>query len=376
MSAVLDNGPAVIYMKDTDGRYLWINRHYEELFSVRNELVAGKTDYDLFPPAQANAFRANDREVLETRQPLQVDEVADVVGEPHVYITLKFPVLYPDGRPYAVCGVSTDVTEARAAKAELNLLRSRVWHADRVVRAGVMTASLAHELSQPLAAILSNAQAGLRFLGRDTPDLKELTGILQDIARDDKRAAGVIRGLQAMLRQQETPKKNIDLGECVRELLTLMHTEFIEHRIDCETALEPGCMVLADRVQIQQVVLNLVLNAMEAMAGQPETRRCLRVSVAPAGGNETQLAVRDSGTGIPEDQLGSIFDGFFTTKDKGLGIGLSVCRSIAESHAGRIRVERNNDYGVTFFLTLPFAAKGATAGAEGALQNGSAVASC
>lgn len=358
MRVLLDNVPAVIYAKDTHGRYQLINRRYEELFHISNEAAFGKTDYDLFPVAQAEAFRANDKQVLDSSMAMQFDEVTDINGVPHEYVTIKFPVVDPDGAPMGVCGISTDVTEQHKANKELNMLRRQVWHADRVLRTGIMTASLAHELSQPLAAILCNAQAGLRFLNRDTPDLEEIREILNDIARDDKRAAAIIKGLRAMLQQQETQREHMDLGDCISELLEMTHTEFIEHQIECESDIDPDCVILADRVQIQQVILNILINAMEAMKDQANIRHSINVSVTHLNDNEARVSVCDSGAGIPEDKLDRIFDGYYTTKDKGLGIGLAMCRAIMESHSGRIWMESNDGPGVTVTLALPLVVAG------------------
>lgn len=199
--AVLDNVPAVIYLKDMEGRYLFINRHYEDLFHVTNAAMAGKTDYHLFPTAQADAVRENDRLVLQSQASLKFQESAERNGEVRSYASLKFPLLHGDGTPYGTGGVSTDITAQRKADEEMRRLRRQVWHADRVARTGALTASLAHELNQPLAAILSNAQAGLRFLARGNSDIEEVRGILEDIVRDDKRAAAVISGLRAMVRR-------------------------------------------------------------------------------------------------------------------------------------------------------------------------------
>ena len=354
--AILDNVPAVVYMKDLDGRYLLINRRYEELVRRANASVVGKTDYDLFPAAQAEAFRANDRRVLENRQPWEFEEVVDKDGEPHTHVSVQFPLLHPDGTPYAVCGVSTDVSELRKTEREMHTLRRQVWHADRVERTGALAASLAHELSQPLTAILSNAQAALRFLAQDNADLEEIREILRDIVRDEKRANGVINGLRAMLRRQETPRERIDLGRSVDEVLQLMHSELLERGVEVQHALAVDCTALADKAQIQQVMLNLVMNASEAMVKLPSGQRRLWVSVSRAGESQAQVAVRDCGMGIPKEQLNGVFDGFYTTKAQGLGMGLAMCRSILESHGGTIWVEQNEGAGVTFFFTLPLQA--------------------
>jgi len=199
MQAVLDNVPAVVYLKDLQGRFLLINHQFEELFQVSNAAVAGRTDHDLFSAAQADALRTNDDRVLDSRQSHQFKEVVNISGELRSFITLKFPILSHDGTPYALCGVSTDVTEVVNAAQEMESLRQQVLHSDRVARVSTISSSLAHELYQPLTAILSNAQAGLHFLENGTLDQQESRDILQDIMRDDRRAIAVIMGLRAML---------------------------------------------------------------------------------------------------------------------------------------------------------------------------------
>lgn len=361
MRAVLDNVQALVYMKDQNGRYLMINRRYEEQFHVTNAAVAGKTDYELFPAPQAEAHRANDRRVVEDRRPLEFEEVADKDGNPRTYVSLKFPLLDQDRIPYAVCGVSTDVTESRKAEQELHSLRRQVWLADRVARTGLLSASIAHELNQPLAAILSNAQAALRFLVRDKPDLQEIREILEDIVRDDKRAGMVITGLRGMLRQQETERTGIDISETLHEMLGPLRSELIGRQVEVSTDFAPDCVVRADKGQIQQVVLNLVMNGVEAMGEQPEATRRLQLVVAPTPDGTVRTAVRDSGMGIPKDGINKVFEAFHTTKPLGMGMGLAVSRSIVESHGGTIWVEPNEDHGVTFYFTLPRDATSAAA---------------
>jgi C4-dicarboxylate-specific signal transduction histidine kinase len=211
------------------------------------------------------------------------------------------------------------------------------------------------ELCQPLFAILSNAQAGLRFLGQEKVNLEEVRELLEDIVRDEKRAANVINGLRAMLQQQETPMADIDLAQCIEEVFDLLHTEFVRHDVEVERMLEPNLTIRANRTQIQQVLLNLMINALEAMTEQSIEARRLQVKAVRTDG-KVLVSVRDNGIGIAPDMLARVFDGFYTTKPQGLGVGLEVCRSILESHNGSIWAEANADRGVTFYFSLPLAA--------------------
>ncbi len=249
--------------------------------------------------------------------------------------------------------IHRNITGRKKAEEELQRLRMESWHAHRVAQTGAIAASLAHELNQPLAAILSNAQAGARLMNAAEPDLAEIREILEDIARDDKRAAAVIAGLRSMLRRKETYRESLDLATTAREVLALAHSELLARDVDVELGAEPGIRVSADSAQIQQVVLNLVMNAVEAMENQPSERRRLVISLSATPEGDALLAVRDRGTGISEDQHTKLFEAFWTTKPHGMGIGLPICRSIIESHGGRMWFANNEDHGVTFFVSLP-----------------------
>jgi PAS domain S-box-containing protein len=353
LQSVLDHIPAAVYLKDLQGRYLLINREFEHLYGVTNATVAGKADTDLFPAAQAAVLRANDRRVVESREPLELQETIDNNGEDRIRYSLKFPLFYRDGTPYAVCGVSTDITERKQAESELQQHQRALAHVARVSTLGELSASLAHELNQPLAAILSNAQAGLRFLDQGNVDLQEIREILQDVVRDDKRASTVISGLRSLARRQETQRERVDLAELLEQVQELLHSELVARRVRVETDIEASCAVWADRAQIQQVVLNLIMNAVEAMEGQLADPHRLQLSLSRVAEGEVQVAVRDSGKGISVDGLAKVFDPFWTTKPQGMGLGLGICRSIIESHGGKIWVERNVAHGVTFYFKLP-----------------------
>ncbi|MDP3584773.1 MAG: ATP-binding protein [Thiobacillus sp.] len=366
MRDVLDHLPVAICLKDLRGRFQLINRGFETLFHVDDDNLLGKTAYDTLPPELARRFHTDEKEAIETGKDVEREHVLDGSGTPHIYETHQFPLLRQDGNAYAVCGVYFDVTEARQKDEALHKFRQQIWHTDRVASTGAISASLAHEICQPLAAILNNAQAGLRFLDHDRVDLEEIREIFQDVVRDDKRAGTIINGLRAMLQQQETPYADVDLAQCIEEVLELLHSEVIRYDVDIERMLETHLTVRANKTQLQQVILNLTVNALEAMAEQPASERKLRIRVTRADGKAV-VSFSDTGIGIAEDMLDRVFEGFYTTKPQGLGVGLEVCRSIMESHHGSIRAERNPDRGATFRFSLPLAggdaAQAGTAGA-------------
>jgi C4-dicarboxylate-specific signal transduction histidine kinase len=265
------------------------------------------------------------------------------------------PIRDTAGKVIGAVHVGRDISERKRAEKELQRLRLQLWHADRVAQTGAITASLAHELNQPLTAILSNAQAGLRFMDGGNPDLGEIREILTDIAHDDKRAGAVISGLRNLLRRKETQHETVNLTHTIEEVLALMHSELVGQQIELRLRLEPDFLVQADKGQVQQVILNLAMNAVQAMLGQPTGRRRLELTSTRTNTGEAMVAVRDSGPGIPEEHQGKLFEGFWTTKHEGLGIGLPISRSIIESHGGRLSFANNADQGATFSFTLPLA---------------------
>ena len=239
---------------------------------------------------------------------------------------------------------------------EIVELREHQWHSVRVVQTALLAASLAHELCQPLSAILNNAQAGLRFLDNDALDREDMRDILTDIVASNRRASEVLGALRAMLKRQHTTRITFDAADAVNDVLALVRSELMTELIDIETSLPTGCYLTADKAQIEQVLLNLVMNAIDAMRGMQDRPRRLQLTLSAGdGGEEVQLAVKDTGRGISAVDAAQVFDAFWTTKKKGLGVGLSVCRAIVESYGGRIWCENNPAGGATFRLTLPSA---------------------
>jgi FixJ family two-component response regulator/signal transduction histidine kinase len=256
---------------------------------------------------------------------------------------------------------ASSLARARAEE-ETRELRSRLWHADRVAHVSALTAAIAHEINQPLTAILANAQAGLADLERGAAKFEELRDILEAVVRDDKRAADTIRTMRSFLRLDEGSRERIDLAAALQEVLGLLAVELTRMGIRVETRLESGCGLRANRTQIEQVVLNLLLNAAQALAPCPAAERLVTLSAARAGADRVAVEVCDTGPGIAPEHLQSVFEPFWTTRKEGLGLGLPICRSIVEAHGGTIRVERNAERGVTFRFELP--AGGAAEGAQ------------
>jgi signal transduction histidine kinase len=242
----------------------------------------------------------------------------------------------------------------RRAELEARLRREELAHMTRVATMGELTASLAHEINQPLAAILSNAQAAQRLLAAGGAGLEEFREILADIVADDQRAGEVIRRMRSLLRKGESNPVDVDVNELVDEVAGLVRGEMILQ--DASLALDLVSnppLVHGDRVQLQQVLLNLIVNALDAMKDMSGGNRRVVVRTAAADARFVRVSVQDGGVGVPVDKLEQVFEPFVTTKPHGIGLGLAICRSIIQAHGGRIGLTNNADRGATFWFTLP-----------------------
>jgi signal transduction histidine kinase len=252
-----------------------------------------------------------------------------------------------------IAGLILQRARRRRAEAELQQNREELAHVTRVSTVGELTTSVAHELNQPLGAILSNAEAAEMFLMAEPPALDEVRDILADIRKDDQRASEIIRRMRNLLRKHDLAPKSIEINEAVEEVLRLLSIDASARKVAMKFERTAGLpRVWCDPVHFQQVVLNLVLNGMEAMSGLPEEKRQVVVRTGPANGT-VKIAVADSGPGIPVDSLPKLFEPFFTTKKEGMGMGLSIARTIVESHHGQIWAENNSGVGATFYFTVP-----------------------
>ena len=262
------------------------------------------------------------------------------------------------GKPIRLLGVSMDITARKQAELEAARQRNDLAHLSRATALGELSSSLAHELTHPLTAILSNAQAAQRFLAADDVDLSEIRDILDDIVAQDQRASEVIHHLRLLLKKGGVPKyrDDVDLNEVVRDVLRLMRSDLINQNVTAVTDLAQDLPPVAgDRVQLQQVLLNLVLNACEAINGGESSQRRLLI-VSRWENSAVRVSVTDHGHGIPQGKAEQVFERFFTTKKEGMGLGLSVCRTIISAHRGRIWATKNAGSGATFHFRVPIMA--------------------
>jgi C4-dicarboxylate-specific signal transduction histidine kinase len=254
-------------------------------------------------------------------------------------------------------GTVIDITERKDAERERDRLRqleAELAHINRVSVLGELTASIAHEVGQPLAGVVSNGGACLRWLARETPNLEEAREAAKRIVRDGKRAGEIIARIRALTRRATTPTEKLDLNQTIQEVLALVGDDAMRKRArirpQCAADLAP---VAGDRVQLQQVVLNLVMNGIEAMSSVADRPRDLVITTRNVEPDQVQVTVEDAGTGLDPTAMDKIFDPFYTTKPSGMGMGLSICRSILQAHGGRLWATAKDGPGTLFHFTLP-----------------------
>ena len=255
------------------------------------------------------------------------------------------------GCPLRMFGVSADITRRKQAELDLQKQRNELIHLSRITMLGELSGTLAHELNQPLAAILSNAEVALGFLAQDGTALDKVREILEDIIEDDIRAGEVIQRFRLLLRKNEVQHQSLNLNEVVQEVLKLVRNDLASRNIAVKTGLSSKLpVVIGDRVLLQQVLLNLILNGCDAMADAEQRRLHIKTQWH---GNAVQVSVVDQGRGIAPDDMARLFEPFFSTKPQGMGLGLPICRTILNAHNGQIWAVNNTDCGASFYFTLP-----------------------
>jgi PAS domain S-box-containing protein len=317
---------------------------------TKDELALDK----VFLPETEQAFAAVVLAIAEGRTSIESETVMRTMAGDRlaVLFTVTFPA-EAAGLESVLVSIM-DVTERNRAQEALHRAQEELAHVARVTTLGELSASIAHEVNQPLAAILTNGQAGLRWLGHDPPDLDEVRGAVKRIVGDADRASEVIRRIRELSRKTAPQKARLDLNEVIKEVIPLVRREMATHRVALQLELAPALPpVLGDRVQLQQVLINLVINAIQAMAPVTGRARTLVIRSRPHDAGQALVEVQDSGVGIDAENLARLFGTFFTTKPDGMGMGLSICRSIIDAHGGEVWVSCNDGPGITVRFTLP-----------------------
>jgi PAS domain S-box-containing protein len=343
---------------ETDAQHRFINQEFAE--SLADAPAAGseigKTRWEVpYLEPDAEAWRKH-RETLDAHLSFRDFELARTApdGSKRYVSVSGLPVFDETGRFAGYRGVGRHITERKRAEVALRSAQAELAHANRVATMGQLTASVAHEVSQPIAATVLNAQAALRWLGAQPPNLNEVRQILGQITDDSKRAGDVIGRIRALIKKAPPRKEGLEINEAILEVIALTRGEVVQNGVSVRTQLAEGLpFIQADRVQLQQVILNLIINAVEAMSGASEGARELLISTGGDASNGVLVSLRDSGPGLDPASLECLFDAFYTTKSSGLGMGLSICRSIIEAHGGRIWAGANEPRGAVFHFTLP-----------------------
>jgi len=354
LQAILDNSPALIFLKNTEGRYLYVNPQFAKLTPLTREQILGKTDDEIFLPAQAAAFRTNDLKVLQAGVALEFEEVADQQDGPHTSIVSKFPLRNAEGKVYAICGIATDITERKSLEAQLR-------QSQKMEAIGQLAGGIAHDFNNLLTVINGYSELMLLSLPVEHPHC----ATFEQIRQAGEKASRLNRQLMAFSRQQVLQPKVLDLNAVVANIDTMLQ-RVIGEDIDLLTILSPGlASVKADPGQIEQVLMNLLVNARDAMpAGGRLTIETAdvvldtdyaRTHVAVNPGRYVMLAVSDNGCGMDAETQARIFEPFFTTKElgKGTGLGLSTVYGIVKQSGGNIGVYSEPGRGTTFRIYLP-----------------------
>ncbi len=355
--ALVTHIPAVTWVADSGSNTIFVSPNAAQVTgSAAEELTAGGKDEWLarIHPDDVAAVRLAYAALEFEQRPFDLEYRLLHRNGAWIWIHDRAISSYQrDGMVY-FAGVLTDITARKEAELEVQEQRQLLTHLTRVATLGELSGALAHELNQPLTSILTNAQAALRFLDREPPELTELRDILSDIVNDDQRAGEVIRRLRTLLRKGETPRQPLDVNDVIGDVLRLAHSELIGHGVIVTLQLTPDLpKIVGDRVALQQVLLNLIVNACDAMRLDEPTERRLTIGTALDDEGIVRLTVMDRGAGLPADGTEQVFEPFYTTKEQGLGLGLMICRSIVAAHGGRLWATNNPERGATFTFTLP-----------------------
>jgi PAS domain S-box-containing protein len=339
----------MLVVADMEGRYLNVNPAWTAALGWSEADLVGNTSEWLLHPEDRQKARGELGRLADGRRTLQFE--SRLRHRDGTYRWLSWTAVPDGGFIYAV---ARDITEIKIAEEQLQASRRELAAVSRQTALGEMTASIAHEVNQPLAAIAANANAGLRWLNRAEPELDEVREALRRIGNDCNRASEVIASIRSMFGKDRREKSAVSVNDLVGDVLALVRGELENHRVSLQNEMHHKLpQVMADRVQLQQVFLNLITNAADAMSSVTDRERVLTIRSRIVESDRVQITLEDSGTGIDASDVGRIFDAFFMTKSDGMGMGLSICRSIIESHGGHLSAAPRHPHGSTFQVVLP-----------------------
>ena len=350
---VIETIPTFAWTALPDGSVDFVNRHWQEYTGLSTERTVGSGWREAAHPEDLQRNVEKWRESLATGMPFE-DEVryrraAD--GQYRWFLSRAVPLRDARGKILKWYGTSADIQDRKRAEEEREKLRAELAHVNRVSILGELAASVSHELKQPIAAAMTNAKTCMRWLKREQPDVDQALEATNRIVNDGTRATQIIERLRSLYKKCAPQRELVEVNEIIHEMVKLLRAEANQYAVSIRTDLasDPP-KITADRVQLQQVFMNLILNGIEAMK---ETGGVLAVKAEPSKDGQLLISVSDTGVGLPKEKTGQIFDAFFTTKPQGSGMGLSISRSIVESHGGRLWAADNFPHGAIFYLTLP-----------------------
>mgnify|MGYP001440998648 CR=1 FL=1 len=356
LKLVVDGSPIGKLVCNSSGQITLANLRTEQMFGYPHDELLGQS-VDVLLPHALRMQHARDRSAfLDAPRARPMAEAGEPFGLHKdgslVPVEIALAPIEMNDSPHVLVSI-TDITERKRMERESALQRAELAHLSRVTLLGELARSLAHELNQPLTAVLSNAQAALRFLDHDPPNLGEVRDGLLHIVESDKRASEVIRRLRAMLRKEKLDYDALLINEVAQDTLRLINSDMLNRGITVSTDLAPDLPpVSGDRVQLQQVLLNLLINGSDAMR-DVSGAKVLVVRTRMAPGPAVEVTISDIGHGIPDEALERIFNPFITTKAEGIGLGLAICRTIVQSHRGKLWATNNEGAGSTLHFTLP-----------------------
>ena len=350
----IDTIPAMAWTLLPDGTLDFVNRRWLEYTGLSLKEAIEQPMRTMHPEDVPRALEKWARDRAAGRSFEDEMRLRRADGEYCWFLVRTVPQFDEQGNILKWYGTSTDIEDRKRAEEALRETQAVLAHVARASIIGELTASIAHEVNQPLGGIVTNAEAALRWLSDDSPNLDEAREALQRIVRDGSRASEVVARIRSLLQSGKTIKTQFGLDEVIREIVALTKAEAQRRRVSVQTWLGPDLpQVTADRVQVQQVLMNLVMNSLDALSGVADRPRILTIQAGTDSPRSVRVAVQDTGPGIDPQRTKDIFEPFYTTKPHGLGLGLCISRSIIEAHGGRLRAIPNEGPGVTFQFTLP-----------------------
>jgi PAS domain S-box-containing protein len=353
LQSLIDHSPFVVFVKDLEGRHVLVNREYEKVLKLPASGIIGKTDEDLFHHEASRAFVDQDRKVLEQGTALQFEEGLELEGKSYFYFTVKFPLRAPDGRIYAICGISTDITETRRAQSTIAEQRIRMLSAAKMSALGEMAGGIAHEINNPLAVIHLRAGQIRQMVANNQLVRADLMESAQRIESTAMRISKIVKSLRSFARDDvQDPFQQVTLKAIIDDTVDLCSARFLNHKISLAIEpLPPGATLECRPGQVSQVLLNLLNNAHDAVERLED--RWVRVEARDED-DHVFVSVIDSGGGIPAELREKIMQPFFTTKEigRGTGLGLSISRGIVDSHHGQLGLDPEAE-NTSFFFRLP-----------------------